>query len=198
MKKIAILAIAALVSASAFADGFNSGSSITIGGKTSDFTTWDLTGNNPTDIGPLTDLTITAATINWWSDNSNGGADMAFVLWDGGSTAVGSWQSFNVGASTYVGGDYNHDYTVSLGEAKDLNTTWNVSLVDGKEYYLDMKVKTYGNDDNWYPSSDESSFYHAKFTYTAGTTPSGVPEPATMSLLGLGALAMVIRRKLSK
>lgn len=31
------------------------------------------------------------------------------------------------------------------------------------------------------------------------TTPStAVPEPATMSLLGLGALAMVIRRKLSK
>ena len=29
-------------------------------------------------------------------------------------------------------------------------------------------------------------------------TPVGVPEPATMSLLGLGALAMVLRRKMSK
>lgn len=29
-------------------------------------------------------------------------------------------------------------------------------------------------------------------------TPTGVPEPATMSLLGLGALAMVLRRKMSK
>jgi hypothetical protein len=32
----------------------------------------------------------------------------------------------------------------------------------------------------------------------AASSPSSVPEPATMSLLGLGALAMVIRRKLSK
>ena len=31
-----------------------------------------------------------------------------------------------------------------------------------------------------------------------GSDPSGVPEPATMSLLGLGALAMVLRRKLRK
>lgn len=30
------------------------------------------------------------------------------------------------------------------------------------------------------------------------TIPGGVPEPATMSLLGLGALAMVLRRKLRK
>jgi len=28
--------------------------------------------------------------------------------------------------------------------------------------------------------------------------PTGIPEPATMSLLGLGALAMVLRRKMSK
>lgn len=32
----------------------------------------------------------------------------------------------------------------------------------------------------------------------AASSPSSVPEPATMSLLGLGALAMVIRRKLRK
>ena len=29
-------------------------------------------------------------------------------------------------------------------------------------------------------------------------TPTSIPEPATMGLLGLGALALVIRRKLSK
>lgn len=33
---------------------------------------------------------------------------------------------------------------------------------------------------------------------TAWTKVGGVPEPTTMSLLGLGALAMVLRRKLSK
>ena len=35
-------------------------------------------------------------------------------------------------------------------------------------------------------------------TMSLSGTVSAVPEPATMSLLGLGALAMVIRRKLSK
>lgn len=34
--------------------------------------------------------------------------------------------------------------------------------------------------------------------WTKVDTPTGVPEPATMSLLGLGALAMVLRRKLRK
>ncbi len=197
MKKLAVFAVAVLVAAAAFADGLNSGNSITIGGNTSDWSAWSQDSNTPTDLGVFSDLTVTSATVNWWSDTSHDGADMAFVLWDGGEQAVGTWQSIWLGNSTYVGGDFNHDYTVTGpdGGAKDLNATWGVSLVEGKTYYLDAKVKTYGDNDVWYPSSDANAYYHAKFEYN---TQGAVPEPATMSLLGLGALAMVLRRKLRK
>ena len=46
-------------------------------------------------------------------------------------------------------------------------------------------------DGNLYDSNDRAN-YNATFETTA------IPEPATMSLLGLGALAMVLRRKMSK
>ena len=199
MKKLAVFAVAALVAAAAFADGLNSGNSITIGGNTSDWSAWSQSSDSPTDLGVFSDLTVTSATVNWWSDTSHNGANMFFVLWDGGETAVGAWQDVWLGSSTYVGGDYDHDYTVTGPEsgAKDLNSTWGVSLEEGKTYYLDAKVKTYGDGDNdvWYPSAAEDAYYHAKFEYS---TQSAVPEPATMSLLGLGALAMVLRRKLRK
>lgn len=51
------------------------------------------------------------------------------------------------------------------------------------------EILTEGVDPIGMPTSD---FFTATYTLTA------IPEPATMSLLGLGALAMVLRRKISK
>lgn len=66
-------------------------------------------------------------------------------------------------------------------------------------------VATLNNSDrssagSWY-AAGSANVYNTTFTGTvqqSSTPPTDVPEPATLSLLGLGALAMVLRRKLRK
>ena len=51
----------------------------------------------------------------------------------------------------------------------------------------------------WVPGNSAQSFYldSGSAGFQAGTPIYTIPEPATMSLLGLGALAMVLRRRRS-
>ena len=74
-------------------------------------------------------------------------------------------------------------------------------LLPSTTYTLEIYGRVQGTDDgnsaNNYWQYDNNSSAPANYTATFATT-AAVPEPATMSLLGLGALAMVLRRKIRK
>ena len=97
------------------------------------------------------------------------------------------------GDASYV----NKDYTKASGGIYAAVFQY---CSDGKVFMALTELNTGINWDNKMSAADKVNFNMSddvKIATPLGTfTP--VPEPATMSLLGLGALAMVIRRKLSK
>jgi hypothetical protein len=170
-KTILSLLVALMATTGAWADyGWYSGS-MTIGGVTTDCTAWSTDGNNPTDLGFVTDMTITSVAFNVWSDaNDRGGANMFFRIWDGGSSQVGSDQDLWLGSSTRIAGD--HDFAISWTGTLDLAKAVGLTLVPGKTYYVDMYTKTYGTSgDEWY--SGNGANFHTKLTY-AGPATSGI------------------------
>ena len=147
--------------------------SMTIGGVTTDFTQWSTSGDSPTDLGVVTNMTITSIAFNVWSDNNDrGGANMYFRIWDGGSSQVGDDQNLFLGTATRITTQENHDFSISWTGTEDLANAVGLTLEAGKTYYIDMYAKTYGGDpnvDNWY-SGNNSSNYHAKLTITNSYT----------------------------
>ena len=161
-KLLSILALLCLTVTSAWAGyGWYDGS-MTIGGKTTDPTAWSTDSSNPTDLGCVSDMTISSIAFKVWSDaNDRVGANMYFRILDG-SSQVGQDQDFWLGASTRITGD--HDFSISWTDAEDLAVAVGLTLETGKTYYIDMWAKTYGDaGDEWY-SGDLGSNYHAKLT----------------------------------
>lgn len=137
--------------------------SMSIGGITTDFTKWSTSGDTPTDLGNVTDMTIESIAFKVWSDaNDRGGANMFFRIWDGGESPVGDDQDLWLGSATRISGDHNFDISYSV--SYNLANAVNLPLVPGKTYYIDMWAKTYGDaGDEWYSAGGAN--YHAKLTY---------------------------------
>lgn len=157
--------------------GWYSGS-MSIGGVTTDLTSWSVSGDNPTDLGILTDMTITSIGFSVWDDADNrGNVYMYFRIWDGGTSQVGSDQQLLLGAANRIDNS-THDYTISWTGTEDLAALVNLTLVPGKTYYIDMwavsyRRTDYGDDAEWYSGVDkgngEMSNYHAKLVYAPTT-----------------------------
>ena len=216
MKKLAVFAVAAMVAASAFAAGgwYLNGDNpseygMILGGQTYDCTAWSQDPSAPTSLGSLSDLTVTGLAFDIWGDNiwnkdnPNTGANYYFLIYDGAQIVEGTQKLGETdytgdglwgGHGTWVDGKDNHNWAISYSGSYDIlsdSGMANVNLEEGKDYTLQVYGKTYGGENPDYISGNGQN-YSATFKYSA------VPEPATMSLLGLGALAMALRRKLRK
>ena len=192
MKKIAVFLAAALVAASAFA---------TITGAWNSFVIvnsqwYDASGDsqgafnkfNDFNLGELTSLTL-GGEVTLWTDDGTAWAEG----WSGGVLGYAIAQN---------GARIGDAQTVTLSTVSRENDNFKVQSDPGTAIaaFNDLPAGNYelqvwfGMDNGWDPGNN--GYYHANFT--KADSPAEVPEPATMSLLGLGALALALRRKLRK
>jgi hypothetical protein len=154
-----------------------------------DFGTFDLT---------LDTMIFSAFSVNTWK---NGASDVVdanyfYTIYTGARPGSPVFTQIDGGwLADISGGDQTWG---ASGLSIDLLDY--AGLVAGTSYTLEIYGEIVGNDDgnplNNYSQYDNNNSAPANYTATFATAP--IPEPATMSLLGLGALAMVLRRKMSK
>ncbi len=194
MKKLAVFAVAVVLAASAFgAAGWIGNSYIYANGDwyAASGSEGDWTAGSWSDLGTISSLLL-GGQIQIWDENgsdwASGAGDWMHYTIDGDDTA---WVDMNMAYSTY-GGDYGNNMLFQTGGTEFATTAVDISALDDGEHTISIY---FGGVDGQYDSNGGAN-YTATFTKTSSTP--AVPEPATMSLLGLGALAMVLRRKLRK
>ncbi len=167
----------------------------------------DATRLFATGLGTLTDFSITLG-MNW--DSNIADQYKGFEIFDGTQAIfginMGNSQAINyygLSSGSWSTGYGVNPFTVSIAYDADANTM----TINGTDRETGLAVpqinlsgvtiapigfKVYQNQ---MQMGDEAQLYFDDLSVSYETP---IPEPATMSLLGLGALAMVLRRKMSK
>ena len=202
MKKFAILAIAALVAGSAFAgatwigdaliyaDGGNGGTWY----STTDYSPDWVTGGAFSDLGEITSLSLGAQLQVYDPAGPSSWAGGGAGQWMNYRVDDGNWATFYMANTGNTAGNNNANMVMETSDENSQSFSWATATVDVSSYAGDGQTHKVEVSFGPIDEAPVTSTYSANFTVAA----SNVPEPATMSLLGLGALALVLRRKLRK
>ncbi|MDD2239905.1 MAG: PEP-CTERM sorting domain-containing protein [Kiritimatiellae bacterium] len=153
------------------------------------------------------------ASNNWGTEGN--GVSLAVTVASGYEIAntvigVGGVNGSNTGPGTL---QWSLGYTGGTSFGTDVGDAWTVAYSSGSSVAADVAVGTIDSGANTLflrstggqvatptgtPATAGSARLHTNLTMGGDIQTTAIPEPATMSLLGLGALAMVLRRKIRK